>query len=107
MWAKPTKAMLAKVPKLYSTEKIKAKDKMIYLHFFIGACDWYIAEYDGKDMFFGFAILNNDLQNAEWGYVSFSELKELNVRGFEVDTDKYWDVRKAIEVSKIVAANGV
>ncbi len=47
------------------------------MHFFIGNCHWYIAEYDGEDIFFGYAILNGDIQNAEWGYISFSELKEI------------------------------
>lgn len=107
MWAKPSKSQLAKIPKLYKTEKVKAEDVMIYLHFFVGGCDWYIAEYDGVDLFFGFAILNNDLQNAEWGYISFSELKEVKVRGLlEVDTDKYWTVCKASEVEKIAEAEG-
>ena len=50
-------------------------DKLIHLHFFIGGCDWYICEYDGDDLFWGYAYLN-DPQNAEWGYISFPELKE-------------------------------
>jgi hypothetical protein len=29
---------------LHDTEDIPFEEKMIYLHFFIGACDWYIAE---------------------------------------------------------------
>ncbi len=32
-----------------------------------------------KIFFFGYAILNGDIQNAEWGYISFSELKEIKV----------------------------
>ena len=76
MWNKPGKEQLAKIPRLYETEKINGKDKIIYLHFFIGGCDWYIAEFDGEDLFFGFAILN-DPQNAEWGYISFQELDEI------------------------------
>ena len=47
MWNKPGKEQLAKIPGLYDTEKIDGKDKIIYLHFFIGGCDWYIAEFDG------------------------------------------------------------
>ena len=37
MWNKPGKEQLAKIPRLYDTEKIDGKDKIIYLHFFIGA----------------------------------------------------------------------
>jgi hypothetical protein len=57
--------------------------KLIHLHFFIGGCDCYIAEYDGEDIFWGFAILNGDFQNAEWGYISFSELKSIRVGGWQ------------------------
>ena len=73
MWNEPSKERLAKIPRLYKTENVPLKEKEIHLHFFIGVCDWFICEYD--DLFFGFAILNNDMQMAEWGYVSFSELK--------------------------------
>ncbi len=101
MWNVPTKRQLEALPKLYETEDIHLKDKIIHMHFFIGGCDWYIAEYDGKDLFWGYALLNNDHQNAEWGYLSFKELKEINTRGIEIDRDLYWKVRKASEVNKI------
>jgi len=110
MWNIPTKKRLAKIPKLYETENIPLCKKMIYLHFFLGGCDWYIAEYDGKDTFWGFAILNNDLHMAEWGYISFSELKSLKVHGWiEVDCelDEFWKVRKACEIEKIREAENL
>ena len=72
MWNIPSKEQLAKIPKLYQTEGVLLKDKPIHLHFFLGGCDWYIAEFDGDDTFFGYAIINNDLENAEWGYISFA-----------------------------------
>ena len=91
---------------LYETEKIAAENKIIYLHFFIGGCDWYVAEYSPNDrLFFGYAILNNDLLNSEWGYVHYDELREINVRGIEVDRDLYWKVRPAKEIEKIVQAS--
>lgn len=74
----PAPAVLKRVPKLNATETISGEDKIIHLHFFIGGCDWYIAEYDGKDTFFGYANLN-DSYNAEWGYVGFNELKEITI----------------------------
>ena len=85
MWNEPTPDQLATFPKLYATENIPLKDKLIYLHFFIASSDWYIAEFDG-DLFWGFAILGGDSLNAEWGYISFSELKAIKVQGlFEID----------------------
>ena len=56
---------------------------------------------------FGFAILNNDYQNSEWGYISYSELSELNVQGFEIDCESDWQVKKASEIEKIVKGGGV
>ena len=105
MWNEPNQGKLAKIPRLYATENVPLQDKIIYLHFFIGACDWYISEFDGQDIFWGFAILGGDFQNAEWGYISFSELKEINVHGVEIDCDLYWQIRPAREVDKIIKAH--
>ena len=78
MWNEPTPEQLAKIPKLYETEKLPLKDEPIYIHFFIGGCDWFISGYDGKDLFFGYAIIGNPIF-AEWGYVSFGELKQIRI----------------------------
>jgi hypothetical protein len=89
MWNTPTADRLSRTPRLYETEHIPLHEKLIYLHFFIGSCDWYIAEFDGEDLFWGFAILNDNLQNAEWGYISFSELKSIKVGGWlEIEKDQ-------------------
>lgn len=108
MWNTPNKQRLAKLPGLYETEKIPLKDKLIHLHFFIGGCDWYIAEYDGQDLFWGFAILNQDLEMAEWGYISLKELKKIKVGWLEVDCEKeeIWTVKKASEIENIRLASG-
>jgi len=108
MWNEPSKERLSKIPGLYETENIKPADKMIHLHFFIGGCDWYVAEYDGEDLFWGFAILNQDYEMAEWGYVSFGELKSISVKGVEIDceTEGIWRVKRASEIDKIRIASG-
>ncbi|OGF56532.1 MAG: hypothetical protein A2452_07395 [Candidatus Firestonebacteria bacterium RIFOXYC2_FULL_39_67] len=105
MWAKPSKEELERVPKLYEQDGEGTAEKIVYMHFFVANCDWYITEYDRVDTFFGFAILG-DPEMAEWGYISFMELKNLKVSWLEVDTDKHWQVRKVKEVPKIVMANG-
>lgn len=109
MWNVPTAERLSRLPGLYETEQVPLEDKIIHLHFFIGGCDWYIAEFDGNDLFWGFAILNNDLQCAEWGYVAFSELKAIKIDGWlEVDCEieDHWKVKKASEIEKIRKAHG-
>jgi len=105
MWNKPSVKELTALPALYATEKIKPQDTIIQLHFFIGGCDWYCAEYSKKEnIFFCFAIINNDLQNAEWGYTSFPELCEISVGGIEIDRDLHFTPKKAIEIEKIKEA---
>lgn len=107
MWNAPSKKQLSTLPTLYATENVPLKDKIIHLHFFIGGCDWFIAEFDGDDLFFGFTILNQDYQNAEWGYISFGELKSIKVQGWlEIDRDIHWKVRPAKEVDLICEAQG-
>ena len=56
---------------------------------------------------FGFAILNEDYQNSEWGYISFKELSDINIHGFEVERDLYWKPKKAGLVDRIVMGDGV
>lgn len=84
MWNEPSQERLSRIPRLYETEPIPHKNKLIHLHFFIGGCDWFVAEYDGDDLFFGSAILNNDTERAEWEYVSCRKLKEISVHGIEI-----------------------
>ena len=101
MWNTPLQKQLNRIPRLYETENIPSKDKLIYLHFFIGGCDWFIAEYDGDDLFFGFAILNSDYEMAEWGYISFTELKSIRIHGIEIDCETDWTPKKASEIDLI------
>jgi hypothetical protein len=102
MWNKPTQQELAKLPAFYTTENVPLKDKVIRMHFFVGGCDWYAVEYDpDSQMFFGFVILNNDLEMSEWGYFSLEELDEIRITFIQVDRDLFWAPRKAIEVDKI------
>ena len=56
---------------------------------------------------FGFAILNDDYQNAEWGNIDYNELKDLNIKGFQVDRDLHWKPKKAGLVERIVKGGGV
>ena len=103
MWNTPSQERLDQIPRLYETEGTPLGDKLIYLHFFLGGCDWYIAEYDGEDIFFGYAILNGDIINAEWGYISFNELKNIKFSFAEVDCEleNFWHILPAREIPLI------
>ena len=111
MWNKPTDKDLAALPGLYETEGIGLEEKVIHMHFFIGNCDWYAAEYDPESRrFFGYAILGGDYENAEWGYFSLDEFLELEIKSgglvFEIDRDLDWRPRPALEVDKICRGCG-
>jgi hypothetical protein len=107
MWNKPSKEELAKIPAFYSSEEVPLKEKMIHVHFFLGGCDWYAAEYDPESRcFFGFAILNDDYEMAEWGYFSLQELCDLKVKFLEIDRDLHWKQCRAVEIEKICKAEG-
>ena len=80
MWNQPPKEQLAKIPKLYETERVPLKEKLIWLHFFLGAFDWYIAEYDGKHLFWGYVILTGDFERTDWGYISFRDVERYLAR---------------------------
>jgi hypothetical protein len=92
MWNTPTPERLAAIPGLGETQATPLEDKIMHLHFFIGGCDWYIAEAgrpgdDDEELLWGFACLHGDTQNAEFGYISFEELKALNIKGHEIDCE--------------------
>ncbi len=91
MWNKPTSEELDRLPRLYETENVPLEDKVIHQHYFLSGSDWYVAEYGPDERIsFGYAILDNDRQNAEWGYASSDGLADIKVRGIEVDTDLHW-----------------
>ena len=106
MWNEPTFKDLLELPRLYSSQDVPPEAKIIRMHFFIGGSDWYICEWNGDDLFYGFAILNQDYQMTEWGYVSFPELKRLRIGWLEVDRDLHWHPRSACEVEEICLAHG-
>jgi hypothetical protein len=105
MWNVPTEEQLAKLPSLYETEEIPLMDKLIHLHFFIGGSDWYIVEYDGEDLFWGYVDLN-DPEMAEWGYISYQELKEIKIQGFEIDCEIFDPPKRAGEIDKVQVSEG-
>jgi hypothetical protein len=69
----PPFAVLVRLPHLSATKGIPCPEKTIHLHFSLGPCHWYAAEFDGGDIFFGFVDLG-DPAIAEWGYFTLSEL---------------------------------
>lgn len=82
-----TKELLQKVPKLYETDR--AKDPTVYIKLFFPSFHWtwYVIEFDGKDMFFGYV----DGSFADLGYFSLKELLEARDKsGMPLERDRYF-----------------
>lgn len=72
------------IPELDATDGVP--EKIAYLHYFSSSSDWYVIELGKGDIFdddnimqkeaFGYAILNGDMQNAEYGYMNIDEIKK-------------------------------
>ena len=103
MWNEPTAKQLSELPIFYATENIPLEDKVVEMHFFLGGSDWYAIEYSPEEnAFFGYAVLGNDFQSAEWGYFGYEELRSIQMNsGFEVDRDLYWTPKRAGDVERI------
>lgn len=97
----PDLPTLAMIPVLYATERVPLGDKTIHLHYFIGGCDWYIAELDTIEWrAFGYVDLG-DPQNAEWGYIDLQELEAVWIGpGFVVERDLGWSATPFGEVCR-------
>lgn len=68
-----------------------------------GSGTWYLTEYDGRDLAFGYVT---GLTADEWGYVSISELEDLHIAGSipRIECDLHFD---AIMFSELRAVEGV
>ncbi len=87
------------IPKLYSQEKVKTPDKMVYAKFFFPAADWtwFVTEgeqEDGDFIFFGFVVGFEE----EWGYFTLNELQNINIQLLKVERDLHFKPGKFTEV---------
>nr|WP_321405908.1 strawberry notch family protein [uncultured Carboxylicivirga sp.] len=79
------------------------------LHYFYGSSDWYITEWDGKDTFYGYTILNGDIEMAEFGYISREELTTLYRGPLKggVELDFFFDGSKPLSYYLKNKLNGI
>ena len=91
-----TKAIYARLPKLYNTEHLKPEDKICIVKFFCpwNQWTWYAVEGQheaGDFMFFG----RVDGQESEWGYFTLSELESITGRfGLKIERDLHFGYNK-------------
>jgi hypothetical protein len=85
------------IPKPYETED-QGDAAPVRLHYFKGGSDWYIIErdIDGEQIqCFGFACLNGDKQNAEFGYINIAELIK-----YGVELDLYYKPQTVEDIKR-------
>jgi Protein of unknown function (DUF2958) len=92
---------LPAIPPLYGTEKQMNAAKVIYLHYFVAGCDWWITELDPDEMLaFGYACLGDPIM-AEWGYVDLKEVEPIVIHigqlPLVVERDLNWVPRRVSE----------
>ena len=89
------------IPKLYETESVPLKDKVIFQRYEIREIGffWLISELDPEEnLAFGYANLNDD-DCAEWGYISVAELQDNGaVRDREWKPCKFEEALKRIKL---------
>lgn len=90
-------------------EEIKGKSEILTedekhplaFKYTLGNSSFYFSEWDGNDELFGYAVLNGDTQNSEWGYKNLEELKNSRGRdrnGFPVLPEMtFYGLEKTIE----------
>jgi hypothetical protein len=73
---------LRECPPIGGTEGMKEHPALF--HYFYGGTDMYMCEYNReRGIMFGFAILNGDLQNAEWGYIDLAQIITIPVMNLD------------------------
>ncbi|HEY7824405.1 MAG TPA: hypothetical protein VIG24_16300 [Acidimicrobiia bacterium] len=78
-------------------------DHVVYLHYFIAGCDWWIIEKDVEDgvsQAFGYACMN-DPEMSELGYISITEITDLGA-----EMDLYWEPKLLSVVKKELFGRG-
>jgi len=89
-------ARLRKCPGIRKTDGMEEHPAVF--HYFCGSTDFYICEYDRKELMFGFAILNGDLEMSEWGYFSLPDLT--GIAPLNID---YYFAKQSIEAALYTA----
>lgn len=75
-----------------------SRDPMVHTKLFCpwGAATWWITEYDGKDLLFGFAFLFDEY-SAELGYMSKEDLESITMAGLRIERDVNFEPKRLSE----------
>ena len=79
---KEISAAVEKAPRINETDGLE-EHRIVLRYFHPSGTQSFVTEIGKDGEAFGFQCLNDDWENAEWGYLNLDELK--NIRGMEVD----------------------
>lgn len=104
-------AAVENAPKINETDGLE-EHKIVLRYFHPSGTQSFVTEIGKDGNAFGFQCLNDDWENAEWGYLNLDELK--NIRGMEVDfhvpagmtVEKFIQKEKSEYENLIEAENG-
>ena len=96
-------------PKINATDGLE-EHRIVLRYFHPSGTQSFITEIGKNGDAFGFQCLNDDWENAEWGYINIDELK--NIRGMEVDfhvpagmtVEKFIQKEKSDEYENLIEA---
>jgi len=74
-------------PAVHATKEIETAEKVLHRRYWIGSCQWWIAEYDpATGLAYGYPCLG-DPAGAEWGYLDLNDLEAIDHGGRIVRRD--------------------
>lgn len=95
------------MPKTYETEQQETAEKIVYLHYFVGGCDWWIIEKDmEQEQYQAFGVAHLNGHTPEFGYISIDELTNLTIRHssgllLSVELDFYWQPTRLKDIPEL------
>jgi len=85
-----TEEIRKKLPEIGETSELKREEVKVPLKLFnpCGSWTWYVTEFDGEDLFFGYV----DGDFPELGYFSLRELEGVTLPfGLKIERDMHWN----------------
>lgn len=86
------------IPKIGETSELSSNEVTVHVKLFnpSGAGTWYVTEFDGEDIAFGYVA---DMPYPELGYFSIKDLEGLVLwPNFRIERDKYFQACKLSEI---------
>jgi hypothetical protein len=96
----PPEATAKKIPLYGTQDNVPFNEQIVHVHYFMGACDWYITEYEpSSGIAYGYADLG--FGYGEWGSIYLPELAEYQQTYLVVERELDWKPTPVTDIDKI------